>query len=113
MKKIAIGAAIVQILIFVTIALRDEPFSLLSYINTSFIFGGILTFIGATIYVVQSGFFDIFTISIRKAFHVRSTFDRDEMRAPSELLSIPFIPVLSIGSFTILLMGVALFSYYQ
>ncbi|AQQ53919.1 DUF3899 domain-containing protein [Planococcus lenghuensis] len=112
MKKFLLSALAVQAIILLTILFREQQLSLLSYIDTSFIYGGILFFIGATIYVVQSGFFDIFTVSMRKAFDLRSGFDIDEMRTPSELIAVPFLPLLSVGTATITLMGVALFSYY-
>lgn len=112
LKKFLLSALAVQVIILLTILFRKQQISLLSYIDTSFIYGGILFFIGATIYVVQSGFFDIFTISMRKAFDVRQGFEVDEMRTPSELLAAPFLPLLSVGTATILLMGIALFSYY-
>ncbi|WP_237150860.1 hypothetical protein [Planococcus plakortidis] len=44
MKKIIIGIAAVQLLIVLTMLVRSEPFSLLSYINNSFIYGGSLYF---------------------------------------------------------------------
>lgn len=112
MKKLVLTALIVQVLIALTMAIRHEPFNLLSYINVSFFYGGVLMFIGIMIYVVQSGFFDIFTISMRKVFTPKSTLEDESMRPPSELVSIPYVPILSVGSVTVLLMGAALFTYY-
>lgn len=112
MKKLTLSAVAVQLIILLTILFRGQQISLLTYIDTSFVYGGTLFFIGAAIYVVQSGFFDVFTVSMRKAFNVRPGFDIDEIRTPSELIAVPFIPVLSVGTVTMLLMGAALFSYY-
>ena len=111
MKKTIIGIVVVQILIFLTILFRTENLSLLSYINNSFIYGGILIFFGLWIFVVQTGVFDIFTISMRKAFKGKSTIDEDEMRPPSELINFSSAPLLVIGSVTLLLMGIMLLIY--
>ncbi|MDN7241479.1 DUF3899 domain-containing protein [Planococcus sp. N028] len=111
MKKTLIGIAVVQILIFLTILFRAESLSLLSYINNSFIYGGIIIFFGLWIFVVRTGVFDIFTISMRKVFKGKSTMEDDEMRPPSELFNFSSSPLLIIGSVTILLMGLALLVY--
>ncbi|MGE7622546.1 DUF3899 domain-containing protein [Viridibacillus sp. NPDC096237] len=44
---------------------------LIDYINVSFVAGGIVLFVGLTAYILSSGFFDIFTVSMRKVI-VRS-----------------------------------------
>ncbi|PSL28395.1 uncharacterized protein DUF3899 [Planomicrobium soli] len=111
MKKTLIGIAVVQILIFVTIFFRSENLSLLSYINNSFIYGGIIVFLGLWTFVIRTGVFDIFTMSMRKVFKAKSTIEDDEMRPPSELLSFSSAPFLIIGSVTLLLMGLMLVIY--
>lgn len=111
MKKTIIGIVVVQILIFLTILFRAENLSLLSYINNSFIFGGILIFFGLWIFVVRTGVFDIFTMSMRKVFKGKSTIEDDEMRPPSELLNFSSAPLLIIGSVTLIFMGVMLVIY--
>ena len=111
MKKLFIGILIIQVLIFLTMTFRSDPFSLLSYINTSFIFGGALVFIGLWVYVVRTGVFDIFTMSMRKVFKGKSTLDEDEMRLPSEVLDFSSSPLLVVGGVTLLVMGICLLIY--
>ncbi|MGO1057973.1 DUF3899 domain-containing protein [Planococcus sp. FY231025] len=90
---------------------RNEPFSLLSYINNSFIYGGTLVFIGLWIFVVRTGVFDIFTMSMRKVFKGKSTLEDDEMRLPSEILSFSSFPILIIGGVTLAAMAIGLAFY--
>ncbi len=111
MKKLFIGILIIQVLIFLTMTFRSDPFSLLSYINTSFIFGGALVFIGLWVYVVRTGVFDIFTMSMRKVFKGKSTLEEDEMRLPSEVLDFSSSPLLVVGGVTLLVMGICLLIY--
>ncbi|WP_203332419.1 DUF3899 domain-containing protein [Planococcus beigongshangi] len=111
MKKTFIWILIVQLAIFLTILIRPENLSLLSYINTSFVYGGVLVFIGAWIFVVQTGAFDIFTVSMRKFFQKKTTLEDDEMRLPSEIIPFSAVPLLLIGVVTILLMGISLVIY--
>lgn len=110
MKKLVISVIIVQGLILLTMLIRSEPFSLLSYINNSFIFGGVLVFIGLWVFVIRTGIFDIFTLSMRKFFKVKSTLD-DEMRAPSEIFSLSSAPLLILGGVTLLFMAISLLIY--
>lgn len=111
MKKIIIGIAIVQLMVIVTMLLRSDPFSLLSYINNSFIYGGIIVFFGAWVFVVRTGVFDIFTMSMRKVFKSKSTLEDDDMRLPSETLSFSSSPFLIVGAFTLFLMVISLLLY--
>lgn len=111
MKKIIMWILLVQAMIFLTIFIRSEDLSLLSYINTSFVYGGILLFFGAWIFVVQTGAFDIFTMSMRKFYRRKSTLDEDEMRLPSEVIPFSSAPLLIIGIVTIVLMGICLLVY--
>lgn len=111
MKKIIIGIAAVQLLIVLTMLVRSEPFSLLSYINNSFIYGGILVFFGAWVFVIRTGVFDVFTMSMRKFFKSKSTLDDDEMRLPSEVLAFSSSPLLIVGGATLVAMGISLAIY--
>ncbi|MBT2570407.1 DUF3899 domain-containing protein [Planococcus sp. ISL-110] len=111
MKKIFFFTFIIQILIFVTIFLRTEDLSLLSYINNSFVYGGILLFFGLWVFVVRTGVFDIFTASMRKAFKLKSTLEEDEMRSPSEALGFSSAPLLITGTITLLVMVICLVIY--
>ncbi|PKG48305.1 MULTISPECIES: DUF3899 domain-containing protein [unclassified Planococcus (in: firmicutes)] len=112
MKKIIIGIAAVQLIIVLTMLIRSEPFSLLSYINNSFIYGGILVFFGTWVFVVRTGVFDIFTMSMRKVFKSKSTLEDDEMRLPSEVLAFSSSPLLIVGGATLVAMAVSL-AFYQ
>ncbi|MBT2581728.1 DUF3899 domain-containing protein [Planococcus sp. ISL-109] len=111
MKKNIIGVAIIQSIILLTMLLRSDPFSLLSYINNSFIYGGILVFFGAWVFVVRTGVFDIFTMSMRKVFKGKSTLEEDDMRLPSETLAFSSSPFLVVGAFTLILMVISLLIY--
>lgn len=111
MKKIIIGVIGIQLLIFLTMLLRSDPVSLLSYINNSFIYGGILVFFGTWVFVVQTGVFDIFTMSMRKVFKPKSTLEDDEMRLPSEVLAFSSSPPLIVGAVTLIAMAISLVIY--
>lgn len=111
MKKIIMWILLVQVLIFLTIFIRPEDLSLLAYIDTSFVYGGILIFFGAWIFVVQTGAFDIFSMSMRKFYRRKSTLEDDEMRLPSEVIPFSGAPLLIIGIITILLMVICLLIY--
>lgn len=111
MKNIFFSVIIIQLLIFITIFIRAENLSLLSYINNSFIYGGVLLFFGLWIFVVRTGVFDIFTASMRKAFKLKSTLEDDEMRPPSEALGFSSAPLLISGTITLLLMAICLVVY--
>ena len=111
MKKIVFSFLIIQVLIFITVFFRTGNLSLLSYINNSFIYGGILLFFGLWVFVVRTGVFDIFTISMRKAFKLKSTLEDDEMRPPSEAMGFSSSFLLITGSATLLVMGICLVIY--
>ena len=111
MKKVVFTLLIIQLLIFITIFFRAENFSLLSYINNSFVYGGILLFFGLWVFVVRTGVFDIFTISMRKAFRLKSTLDDDEMRPPSEAMGFSSSLLLITGAITMLIMVICLLIY--
>lgn len=111
MKKLVISVMVIQGLIFLTMLIRSEPFSLLSYINISFMFGGVLVFIGLWMFVIRTGVFDIFTLSMRKFFKGKSTLEDDEMRSPSEIFSLSSAPLLVVGGITLLFMAISLAFY--
>ncbi|WP_231554785.1 DUF3899 domain-containing protein [Planococcus sp. PAMC 21323] len=102
---------IIQLLIFITTILRADGFTLLTYINNSFIYGGILLFLGLWVFVIRTGVFDIFTMSMRKAFKMKSTLEDDEMRPPSEALAFSSSFLLVTGSLTLLIMLICLVVY--
>ncbi|WP_237146590.1 DUF3899 domain-containing protein [Planococcus halocryophilus] len=102
---------IIQMLIFLTAILRTDELTLLSYINSSFVYGGILLFLGLWVFVIRTGVFDIFTISMRKAFKLKSTIEDDEMRPPSEALGFSSSFLLIIGTITLLIMLICLMIY--
>ncbi|MGI2327432.1 DUF3899 domain-containing protein [Planococcus sp. YIM B11945] len=111
MKKTIIGILIIQGIIFLTIFFRSENLSLLSYINISFAYGGILVFFGLWVFVIRNGVFDIFAMSMRKIFKTKTTMEDDEIRPPSELLPFSSAPLLIIGVVTLILMGISLIIY--
>lgn len=111
MKKIIVWILIIQALIFLTIFIRPEDLSLLAYVDTSFVYGGILLFFGAWIFVVQTGAFDIFSMSMRKFYRRKSTLEDDDMRLPSEVIPFSSAPLLIIGIVTIVIMAISLLIY--
>lgn len=111
MKKIIMWILVIQVLIFLTIFISPEDLSLLAYVNTSFVYGGILLFFGAWIFVVQTGAFDIFSMSMRKFYRRKSTLEDDEMRLPSEVIPFSSSPLLIIGIVTIVVMAISLLIY--
>lgn len=111
MKKMFFSIVIIQGLILITAFLRTDSVTLLSYINNSFVYGGILLFLGSWVFVVRTGVFDIFTISMRKAFKLKSTLEDDEMRPPSEVIAFSSSYLLLTGTITLLIMMVCLVIY--
>lgn len=92
---------------------KYKGLKLIDYINVSFIVGAIVLFFGLAAYILSSGFFDIFTVSMRKVFVRTSRLeDVKSMRAPSEIVSMPYTGILQIGGATIMLMVIALVIYY-
>ncbi|MGD6817640.1 DUF3899 domain-containing protein [Metabacillus sp. 84] len=76
--------------------------TLLSLINLLFLIGGAFLFTALFIMVAQGGFFDGITYSFRRTFQSGgrdlSREEADEMRPFSELLSLPFIPIMLAGA---------------
>ena len=113
MKKKLLIFLIFQLIIVSIVFLYYRELELTPYINVSFFVGGLLIFIGLLIYVVSNGFFDIFTMSMRKVFTFkRNLVDTESMRSPSELLDFPYVPFFQLGGSILLCMGVALVFYF-
>lgn len=113
MKKKLIIFLLLQIIIVTIIFVYYRDMGLTPYINVSFFVGSLFIFIGLIIYVVSNGFFDIFTMSMRKVFTPkRNLEDAESMRAPSELLDFPFTPFFQLGGSILLCMGIALTIYF-
>ncbi|WP_053073808.1 DUF3899 domain-containing protein [Bacillus sp. LL01] len=94
--------------------------SLLTFINTSFLYSSILIFLSLLTLVTQKGFFDGITYSFRRIF-ASSQADkqlehdiRNEMRPPSELLQpLSTQPMLMASLLLFLCMLGSLFVYYS
>ncbi|ETT87817.1 DUF3899 domain-containing protein [Viridibacillus sp. FSL R5-0477] len=113
MKKKGILFLALQFLIVIIMFFQYKMLRLIDYINISFIIGAIVLFVGLTSYILSSGFFDIFTVSMRKVFVKSSRLeDVKSMRAPSEIVSMPYLGILQIGGATIMMMFIALIFYY-
>ena len=103
-----------QIIIVTIVFLSNKELGLTPYINVSFFVGGIIVFIGLLIYVVSNGFFDIFTMSMRKVFTTKRNLEVVEsMRSPSELLDFSYRPFFQLGGSILLFMAMALIIYYM
>ena len=102
-----------QLIIVAIVFLYYQELALTPYINVSFFVGGLLVFIGLLIYVVSNGFFDIFTMSMRKVFTLkRNLVDTESMRSPSEILDFPYVPFFQLGGSILLCMAIALIFYF-
>ncbi|HSO58900.1 MAG TPA: DUF3899 domain-containing protein [Paenisporosarcina sp.] len=113
LKKKFVIFVVLQILIVTIMFLYYQKVGLTPYINSSFLVGGILIFIGLIIYVVSNGFFDIFTMSMRKAFTPkRYQKDTESMRSPSAILDFPYMPFFQLGGSILLCMALALIFYF-
>ncbi len=90
-----------------------KELTLLSYINASFIVGGVLTFLGLVSFVFSTGFFDVFSVSMRKVVTSKRRMDDVmAMRKPSEIFSGNVSPMLSSGALILIMMGIGLLIYY-
>ena len=90
-----------------------KELTLLSYINASFIVGGVLTFLGLVSFVFSTGFFDVFTVSMRKVLASKKRMDDVmAMRRPSEIFSGNVSPMLGSGAFILAMTGIGLLIFY-
>lgn len=113
MKTIIRNFLIVHLLIAVMMLVYFKEMTLLSYINASFIIGGIITFIGLVSLVFSTGFFDVFTVSMRKVFTSKKRMeDVMSMRKPSEIFTGNVGPFLSVGALILAATGIALIIFY-
>lgn len=114
MKNKLILFILSQIFIVAIVFFSNKELGLIPYINVSFFVGGMIVFIGLLIYVVSNGFFDIFTMSMRKVFTTKRNSEVVEsMRSPSELLDFSYRPFFQLGGSILLLMAMALLIYYM
>jgi hypothetical protein len=113
MKNILRNFLISQIIILLIMILYYKEFTIIYYINSSFIVGGSITFIGLITYIFSTGFFDFFTVSMRKVFTPKRLMDDVmSMRKPSEIFSAPVFPLLGSGVLVLAAMGIALVIFY-
>ncbi|XKI11297.1 DUF3899 domain-containing protein [Sporosarcina sp. ANT_H38] len=104
----------VSLVVIVSIMLiYFKELTLLSYINASFIVGGVLTFLGLVSFVFSTGFFDLFTVSMRKVVSSKRRMDDvASMRKPSEIFSGNVSPMLGGGVLILATMGIGLLIFY-
>ena len=113
MKKIIRNFLIAHIVILLLIFSYYNEMTLLSYINSSFIVGGLLTFIGLVSYIFSTGFFDVFTISMRKVVTSKKRMDDVmSMRPPSKIFTGTVSPILGSGALILATMSIALLFFY-
>lgn len=113
MNKIIRNFFIAHILIVVIMFLYYKEITILSYINSSFIVGGILTLSGLISFIFSTGFFDVFTISMRKVITSKRRMDDVmSMRPPSKIFTNAVSPILGSGALVLATMGIALIIYY-
>jgi len=113
MKKAVRNFLIAHVVITLIILLYFKELTLLSYINASFIVGGVLTFLGLVSFVFSTGFFDVFTVSMRKVVTSKRRMDDVmAMRKPSEIFSGNVSPILGAGALILVVMGIGLLIFY-
>lgn len=104
---------IAHLLIMLMIFFYYKEITILSYINSSFIVGGLLTLLGLVSFIFSTGFFDVFTISMRKVItSKRRMEDVMSMRPPSKIFTNAVSPILGSGALVLATMGIALIIYY-
>lgn len=113
MKKISRNFFIAQIISILVMLFYFKEMTLLSYINSSFFVGGTIIFIGLVSFVFSTGFFDVFTVTMRKVVTPKSRMkDVMSMRKPSEIFSAPVSPLIGSGALVLLVMGIGLVIFY-
>ncbi|NYF23988.1 DUF3899 domain-containing protein [Sporosarcina sp. JAI121] len=113
MKKIIRNFLISHVVIILLMLIYFKEMTLLSYINASFIIGGVLTFLGLVSFIFSTGFFDVFTVSMRKVVTSKHRMDdMMAMRKPSEIFSGNVSPMLGSGALILIAMGIGLLLFY-
>lgn len=112
MKRISINVIVVQLIILTISLIMYRNLKILHYINISFTIGIFLISIGLLVLILQSGFFDFFTTSVKKVLYRKEVQDElTTMRPPSEAITLRASFFFQLGIPVILLMLVALFIY--
>ena len=113
MKATIRNFLIAHVFIALIILFYYKEYSLQSYINSSFIVGGLVFLVGLISFVFSTGFFDVFTVSMRKALTSKNRMDDVmSMRKPSEIFSANVSPLLICGALVLTAMGIALIFFY-
>ena len=112
MKKIALNVIVNQLIILVFVLIFYRELTTLEYINVSFYLGGAYLFIGLFVLILQSGFFDFFSTSVKKVLTRKDIKDEiTNMRRPSEVITMKAAFFFRSGLPIIFFMLVALFIY--
>lgn len=113
MKPIFRNFIIAHIMILFLMFVSFEGLTLISYINASFVLGGLLTFFGLVSYIFSTGFFDIFATSMRKVFTPKHQLEEiQSMRKPSEIFTASAGGLLPTGALLLVATVIALILYY-
>lgn len=113
MKKTIRNFLIAHVFVVAVMFFYYSELSVQSYINASFIIGGILFIIGLISFIFSTGFFDVFTVSMRKVLTTkRQMYDLSSMRKPSEIFSFSASPLLICGGLVLTSMTIMLVFYY-
>ena len=85
----------------------------LQFINITFYFYSTYIFIGLLLFVVNGGFFDGMSYSFRKMFkRQHQEDDQKEIEPLSQIITIPYFPLLYSGLGLLLINLLSLFIYY-
>ncbi|QPC46071.1 DUF3899 domain-containing protein [Mangrovibacillus cuniculi] len=110
MKSFLYTFSISIFLVFLLVFFSDGGFTLLNFVNTLFYIGGTSAFIGVSIYILSSGFFDLMAYGVKKTFAPKAVLENDdENRYLSELITLPFGFLLWNGLVLLILMGIGIY----
>lgn len=108
-RNVILAHAVILLLMFVSF----DGWTLVSYVNASFVVGGLITFVGLIVYILSTGFFDVFTTSMRKVFTPKHLLqDIKSMRTPSQIFSGSAGSLLASGALVLIACIIALIAYY-
>lgn len=112
MKNTVLNIIVNQLLILVLVLILYRKLTILDYINISFYVGSLFLFIGILVLILQSGFFDFFSASMKKVLSRKhEQTELTSMRPPSEIVSVKASFFFRSGLPIIFFMLVALFFY--
>lgn len=105
-----------QIVIFFISFILYRNISLLHYINISFFLALLFIVFSLTIFIINTGFFDVTDRSFRRLLFTKRGVSKEQIeqiRPLSEVFTFNYLPILICGIMTLSCMLAALFCYYN